>query len=70
LYTDVELMQDETTHIEISDTERNSVFQQRLPLKPGKHHLSFNLNHLDEGYYLFELNQGAQRIRKNILITK
>lgn len=70
LYTDVELMQDEATHIEISDTERNSVFQQRLPLKPGKHHLSFNLNHLDEGYYLFELNQGAQRIRKNILITK
>jgi hypothetical protein len=70
LHTDVELLQDEATHIEISDTDRNTVFQQRMPLKPGKHRLSLNLNHLDEGYYLFELNQGAQRIRKNILISK
>jgi len=70
LNTEVELFQDDATHIEISDTERNTVFQQRLPLKPGKHQLSFNVNHLEEGYYLFELNQGAQRIRKNILISK
>jgi hypothetical protein len=69
LNTTVELFQDEATHIEILDSQRNRVFQQRLPLKPGKHQLSFNLNHLEEGYYLFELNQGAQRIRKNILIS-
>jgi acid phosphatase type 7 len=69
LKTQVELFQDEATNIEITDTERNLVFTQKMPLKPGNHFLTFNLRHLKEGVYLFELNQGAQTIRKNIIIT-
>ncbi len=68
LNTEVLLYLDEPTDIEIFDTELNEVFTQKIPLKKGRHKLSFNVKHLNIGNYLFELTQGAQTIRKNLSI--
>jgi hypothetical protein len=40
-----------------------------MPLKTGKQQLSLNVRHLKTGQYLLEITQGAQTLRRNLLIT-
>jgi hypothetical protein len=69
LKTTIDLALDATTLIEIYDTERKVVFVQKMPLKTGKQQLSLNVRHLKTGQYLLEITQGAQTLRRNLLIT-
>jgi len=69
LKTTIDLALDATTLIEIYDTERKVVFVQKMPLKTGKQQLSLNVRHLKTGQHLLEITQGAQTLRRNLLIT-
>ncbi len=69
LKTEIELQQVENTLLEILNTDRKVVFVQKMPLKTGKQEIILNIKHLKPGHYLFEINQGAQTVRKNLMVV-
>jgi hypothetical protein len=70
LVIELELSQDAPVSIEILDTERNRVFVQQLELKAGQHEIPISTKNLNEGFYLLEVLQQGQLLKKNIQINK
>ena len=59
----------ENSTVLIIDEFQNKVFEQSLPLKNGQQKIRLNIRHLKAGNYLIEIENGAQTLRKKLLIN-
>ena len=65
---DYNLILKESSSVQIIDEFQNKVFEQSLPLKNGQQKIKLNIRHLKPGNYLIEIENGAQTLRKKLLI--